>query len=344
VAYSYPIINQLNYYKNEEKTGYIKLKRGQTYLFDAMGEFTQVGRIMSETGAVKDFAISYANNQVSYTLPEIENNIGYELALIAVPKNSDNSVDRNVTTTEQKALNEGENDLTITTKQAEASIKKAEEKSLYSANFRSSIYNTFSEKLDKATGVYSYTWPLSNGIHELGYVFNTKELFDEFEMNDDKGTNLVHLEADLTENNWYKTHIYPYVYENYPTNAALNISWRNAAELGAPPIRAMFINNEGYTSGLSYTIGQPAVGGRAALVYNLPFYIARDYFEIQGKIANSYTNGMYLNISSTLRNIVTTPFMPVRKGPYAFKATYTLPGINKITTTKQLIINNEVGQ
>src|SRR5258708_1731375 len=34
VEYSYPVIGQLNFYKDETNTGYIKLKKGQHYLFN----------------------------------------------------------------------------------------------------------------------------------------------------------------------------------------------------------------------------------------------------------------------------------------------------------------------
>lgn len=344
VAYSYPLINQYNYYKDEAKEGYIKLIRGQAYLFDSNGDYTQIGRVSAENGGTKEFNISYSNNQVNYTLPSLENNKGFEMLLVAVPKNSNTSIDRNVKTEDKAVLSEGENDLTVSTKKLEGTISNAEEKKIYVTNFRTSVYSTFNEKIDKGSDKYSFTWALTNGVHELGYVFNTKEQFDDFEMNDEQPFNLVKLEADLSDNNWFNSFINPFVYQNYPAAPQLTINWRQTDKFGAPPVRAMYLRNENLSKGITYTLGQTAVNGRVALIYNLPLYVAGDYHEIQSKIVNAYVSGISLTISDQLRSIITTPFTPVRKGPYKFKISYVLPGINKVTSTKQLVINNEIGQ
>ena len=344
VAYSYPLINQYNYYKDEAKEGYIKLIRGQAYLFDSTGEYTQTGRILQESGSAKDFSISYSNNQVNYTLPSLENNKGFELALVSVPKNNNTSIDRNVKSEDKSVVTEGENDLTVSTKKLEGTISNAEEKKIYGTNFRTSVYSTFSEKIEKGSNKYSFTWALTNGVHELGYVFNTSEQFDDYEMNDELPLNLIKLEADLSENSWFDSFINPFVYQNYPASPYATITWRQAEKLGVPPIKAMYLRNENLVKGITYSQGQTAVSGKVALIYNLPLYIAGDYYELQSKIVNAYVAGQQLNLSEQMKSIVTTPFTPVRKGPYKFKISYVLPGINKITTTKQLVIKNEIGQ
>lgn len=344
VAYSYPLVNQYNYYKDEAKEGYIKLIRGQDYLFDNTGDYTQVGRILAENGSAKEFGVSYSNNQINYTLPSLENNKGFELALISVPKNSNTNIDRNVKTEEKAVLSEGENDLTVSAKKLEGTISSAEEKRIYGSNFRTSIYSTFSEKVDKGSNKYSFAWALTNGVHEMGYVFNTNEQFDDFEMNDEQPFNLVKLEADLSDNTWFNSFINPFVYQNYPASAILNITWRQVEKLGVPPVKAMYLRNENLAKGITYTQGLSATSGKVALIYNLPLYIAGDYYDLQSKIVNAYASGFELSISDQMRSIVTKPFTPVRKGPYKFKISYVLPGINKVTTTKQLVINNEIGQ
>ncbi|PWS28685.1 hypothetical protein DHW03_02225 [Pedobacter yonginense] len=339
VAYSYPLINQLNYYQNEAKEGYIKLLRGQSYLFDNTGDYQQTGRVIPEEGKTADFEVNYANKQINYALPKLSNNKGYEFGIVAVPKNTDNSVDRNVKSDDQSVVSEGESDLTVSTKKIEGTLSNAEERNIYSMNFRTSIYDTFSEKIDRGTNVYSFTWALSNGVHEMGYVFNTKEQFDDYEMNDEQPNNLIKMEADLTGNSWYDTHIRPLLYDN-----SLDITWRNPEKLGLPPLKAMYLRNENLITGLKYVAGQSATPGKVALIYNLPLYISGDYYQTQSNIVNAYAMGRTLNISEMMRTIVTTPFTPVRKGPYAFKVSYVLPGINKTTTVKQLVINNKIGQ
>jgi hypothetical protein len=345
IAYSYPVVEQLNYYKNETKKGYIKLKRGQSYLFDPASDFRQVGRLLSATGTVKEFDIAYTNNEVQYTLPEISNDLGYELAIIAVPKTSTAAIDRNVKTEETKLVSSGESDLTITTRSSVAALKKEEERQTFLMSFRSSKYNTFSEKIDGGSGKYSYTWPLRNGVHELGYAVNTPELFDDFEINDEGRTPLVRLEADLSENAWYKEYIFPYAYDRYPATADLAIQWRSPVEkLGAPPVRAAYIKHDNAIYGLRYTAPQvTATPGKAAFVYNLSHYMERDYLEVQWKLANAIAGGRYLAVTPKMQSIIQTPFMPVRKGSYVLKASYTLPGTHTVTSVKSITINNEIG-
>lgn len=344
VAYSYPLINQYNYYKDESKEGYIKLNRGQAYLFDNMGEYRQIGRVLPENGSPKEFDISYNDRQINYILPNLENDKGYELALVTVPKNTNNSIDRNVKTEEKALVNEGESDLTVSTKKLDGTITSDEEKKIYGSNFRTSTYSTFSEKIDKGSNKYSFTWALSNGIHELGYVFSTSEQFDDYEMNDEQAFHLVKVEADLTDNSWFNSHINPLLYKDYPFDPKVIITWRQPDKLGVPPIRAMHLRNENLAKGISYTPGQTAVSGRVAFIYNLPSYIAEDYYETQSKLVNAYASATSFELSERMRSLITTPFTPVKKGLYKFNISYVLPGINKVTTTKQLSIKNEIGQ
>lgn len=343
IAYSYPILEQLNYYKNETKVGYIKLKKGQSYLFDEQNNFRQIGRVQDVRGSIKEFEVTYANSQVEFTMPELNNDMGYSLAIVAVPKATSAAIDSNIKTEEKNVASAAGADVTVTTRKAEGTLTSAEERTTFLMKFRSSTYNTFSEKIDKGTGTYSYNWPLRNGVAELGFVLRTKELFDEFEINDRAQQPLVRLEADLSENSWYKTHIYPLVYQNYPATPALTITWRNPVDaLGAPPVRAAYIRNNYNISDLKYSAEQKAaLPGLVAIVYNLPDFIERDYADVQWKVANAYASGNHHNIPKTILPIIETPFKPVTGGTYILKVSYTLPGTNKVTSTKQIIIKNE---
>ncbi|WP_266202843.1 hypothetical protein [Pontibacter kalidii] len=343
IAYSYPVMDQLNYYKNESKAGYIKLKRGQGYLFDAQNDFLQTGRLQAVTGEVKEFAVAYADGQVNFTMPELSNDKGYKLAIIAVPKTASATIESNVKTEEATLVSEKDSDVTVTTRKSVGTLTSAEEKQTFLMNFRSSLYSSFSEKMDKVTNAYSYTKPIRNGVTELGYIFRTQELFDDFEINEEGKETLVRLEADLTGNSWYQAYIYPYVYQNYPVLSNLTINWRSPVDkLGAPPVRAVYINNNRNITGLRYSSNQSgAIGDLAVFVYNLPYYIERDYHELQWKVANTYAGGGAHSIPGTMLPIIQTTFSPVTRGNYVIKASYTLPGTNKVTSTKLIVIKNE---
>jgi hypothetical protein len=340
VAYTYPVQQQLNYYKDETHQGYIILKKGQGYLFDSGSDFKQVARLAaSDDPAPKEFNLQYNSGKITFNMPDgVRNNVAYGLSLVNVPAVSNSAIDRNVST-QQTTVSD---DVSVQTRHAEGTVNNLEEKVIYNFGFHSSRYNTFNAKIDASPVSVVYTWPIRNTVYELGYVINSQELFDEQEVDAQGNSKVLQFEAVLENNEWYQQYIYPYVYEGYPTSPYISITWRDLAGVGAPPVKGVYLRQT--PSGLSFQQDVAAqYTGLSGFVYNLPHYIERDYLDVQSSIANAYARKNLPVLSDKQVHMISTPFTPISKGAYKLNVKYVLPGTGIVTSTKEITIQNTLG-
>ena len=78
IEYMYPVLGQKNFFIEEYGTAYINLKRGQSYLFNAVPNWDKTMLMTSEIGneLEKTFNYNSAKKQVTYTLP---NNMQHDI-------------------------------------------------------------------------------------------------------------------------------------------------------------------------------------------------------------------------------------------------------------------------
>jgi hypothetical protein len=347
VEYSYPVINQYNFYKNEYNQGYIKLKKGQPYLFTAPTGFYQKGRLKSDPADQHLFNIAYNNGTVTYTLPEgLNNNKIYTLDLVNIPATEAQAIDRNVDTVTTKITDSrGVTDVEITTKNAEGTIETLQEKAILTYYFRTSKYSTFSEKIGSMTISSGWRRPIRINVHELGVNISGDELFDMMETHwTDAITPTVQFEAAFSETPWYTNIMGPILYNNYPIVESARIDWRDVSVLGAPPSKAEFIRQypndrmltEADLSGPT-GFGTPNEGG---FVYNVAHFADQDFYNYRSKLATAYTNRPIDN--SQVTQILGSLFPGIKYGDYPVDVKYVLPGINTVTSTKRIVIHNPI--
>jgi len=347
VDYCYPMINQYNFYQDEYKYGYIKLKQGQDYLFNQEG-WKQVGRISNNNGTVMDFNLTYKTdvNEIEYEIPgSFPNNLIHKFEIVNVPLDVSASVDANVSANTANVETGGESTIAVTTQTADGAIANEQENRIITTYFRTSVYNTFKSKITSISISEGWTRYLRAGIHELGVTTRGIELFDEYEM---KWTSdykpLIRFEAQLSETQWFKNKINPTLYSNYPLYNKYRISWRNTDILGVPPFRALYIRQVPYNIKLteddinsnSFT-PTPNVGG---FVYNLVHFFEYDFVDIQTDIANDYTNSSPSD--QRLKDLLNWNFPTIELGYYPINITYVIPGREITTTTYKLNIYNPV--
>ncbi len=343
ISYTYPIRKQLNYYKQETNQAYIWLKQGMPYMFDPGPEYKQVARLTPQGGTPVDFNFTYSSGHISFNMPDgILNDKLYTLQLVNVPVSDNNSVDRNVQAQQTNVSNGDAGDLSVQTRSATGSLTEVVEKVFYQLNFRSSRYNSFSEKIDRLGMSSAYTWPLANSISELGYVIDNTELFDAQEIDNQGNSQVLQFEAKLDDNSWYQQYIYPYVYAGYPVSPAMQIDWRDLTTMGMPPVKAVYLRQQPKALVLD-TTGTGQFAGRSTFVYNLPYYMAWDYQNMQSKVVNALLPPLQLQLSDIQKQIVTTPFRPITTGAYRFNIKYVLPGTNITTSVKTVTIENTPG-
>ncbi len=345
VAYSYPVIGQLNFYKDEYNSGYIKLKKGQPYLFDInTNDWKQKGRFTAlSTNPIEfDFSYSKENREVNFTLPTgLKTSSIYAFELANLPVRAQAKIDRNVSDeTKKLGLGQTEINTEITTKKAEGTIDELQEKAIFTAYYRTSQFTSLKNKLNTADMSSQWRWPIRNGVHEIGKSFKSQEFFDNAELNGVHNQQpLIQIEAVLTKNKYYKKYIYPIVYNGYPLEGRFTIDWRTVEKMGLPPTKAVFIKQYpltqmelGETDIQSGQYITPSLS--AAFIYNLSNYYQRDMSQIQNKVANYYADSGGVN--TRLQLLLTTPFPVIIKGRYEVKVKYVLPGKN-ITSSEQVI-------
>lgn len=341
IVFSYPVTNQLNLYTREHPQGYIQLKTGQPYLFEANTKFEQKARYKGATGQESVGTITYLSGEkrVTFTIPEnLAPSTIYSVELVSVPKQS-YTVDQNV---KEKNITVSD-EVEIKSKEAEGELEIAGEKIVYSTYFRTSRYATFREKISSLPVINTFSvLAVPWRVHKLLTFVSGPEYFDQTELSGTALTQrqpLVQLEADLTNNSYYNKEIYPLVYAGYPIDGTMKINWRDATKLGIPPVRAMYVAQE--PNDLVLTTSDIASGSaqvnasRASYVFDLPYYMEKDFAEIQSQVVNKYIHQDI--IPQQVQKVIFNMYPPVSPGNFTYKLRYMLPGLNKATT--ELSIN-----
>ncbi|ELR73219.1 hypothetical protein C900_05268 [Fulvivirga imtechensis AK7] len=348
VAYSYPVVNQLNFYKDEYNKGYIKLKKGQPYLFQIEDEWTQKGRFTATSGTKSFFNFTYSsgNKEVNFSIPgNLKNDQIYAFELVNLPAKAAGAIDRNISDVANNLETGDEDiDMEVTTKEAEGTIEELQEKAVFSAYMKTSMYSTFAAKVNAQSVYGTYKGLLiPYGIHYLKSYITTSEYFDRPEVlgtDFTDGEPLISLEADLAANTYYKDYIHPLIYDGYPINGDIKITYRNVSELGLVPVKATYIKQEQNDRELTTTdISLGSLGdysNNLSFRYNLPYYMAYDFFEIQNKVVQRYINDQ--TFSPRIEKIIWGQFPSIPSGTYDIYMKYRLPGKSDYKSTKKFVL------
>jgi hypothetical protein len=337
VEYSYPVLGQMNFYRDESADGYIKLKKGQPYLFETQADWKQVGRFTDKNGGKAEYSFSYANAVVSFKIPtsNLKTESLYAFELVNVPAKTTGAVDRNVSQVSNKTGN-ADNETEVVKNKAEGSITDLQEKSIFTGYFRTSKYTTFSNKIDALSFGKPASWQVANGIDELQVLISGPELFDQYETKALMGVdNHIVFEATLDNNAWYQNKIKPIVYDGYPILGTIVVKNRTAETLGLPPAKAIWLNR---TSDLNINQSSPEIPAAETsiiLEYNLPVEMVKDFIDFRQQAAN-----MSITTSSDrINTLLVSPFTNIYAGSYVVKLKYNIPGLNKKTTEKAITLN-----
>jgi hypothetical protein len=346
ISYNYPVKQQYNFYKKEYGKGYIKLIRGQSYLFHA-----------SDNGQVNQFAAAFAAKdlsdsiltstsydsvaqQVNFDIPStLKNEVIYDLTLIKFTQASGNNVQQTATTTQADA----NNDVTVTTNNISDTQLRGGQQSLYQSVFRTSKYNSFSDKIN------SFQAPVDLFNIAAGNVFvlmkrnDVTETFDQFELygNNNVFTPLVQAEASNTAP-WLSNFINPVLYDKY-NGSGLSVTWRNPNDLGMGPVKGIRLTND--LAPDMYYLQQKDIDngfaqtrpGRVYIGYYLSYYVFQDYHELRNEVANMYLKTSVMPEGA--KRIFEWPgYVDLVPGNYPLSLKYVLPGTGKITSTVPLSI------
>jgi hypothetical protein len=303
------------------------LKKGQPDLFVAKQGLAQLGRfVMADGSNVTEFSFSYSNaeKKLAFAIPQLQANKQMQLQIINKPIQQVNTaVDQNVSSVEREVSEPDDLETTVTTKDIEGKLDLGEVKVIYNLALRTSLYSSFTEKLNNVSVLGAYN---ANGgpltLQRLYASLPLSELFDELEINGSASCKpLVNIEAQLSGSTWYNNRIYPLIYEGYPLMGTFTFKTRSVDELGIPPVKSIFFEE---------TIALSQVTARK-IAYALFEAAYSDLRDLKSQIAD-YAAQVGYYPSDRLRQIVVGYMPSYDPGDYPVRFRYTIPGINLQTS------------
>ena len=342
IKYAYPVPSANNFYPEQHKNAYIKLKRGQDYLFTGDNAAWSIKGEVYENGARKwqsTLAYDSTGNKISFPYDNLLLQKNYKINLIAYAPGVDptivstnNGQNFNVNTSTSDVNNNTstttENTSTVTNAQASAGNKSNVNKSLLEYPFTTSIHPTFVSKLTSLNRTGNAFEIIYADTHALHYLTNSYEVFNEAELYGGQYTDgkpLISVEAVL-DDAYYTQTIYPLIYQNYPLDGTISLTNRTPSILGLPPVRS--INIPGYYQlELQNNANSSFVNQRLPFRYNMPLAYKTDYSDLHYQVVNQFmatpVNWVKYN---QYRTFIDSTFPVIPLGNYKIKITYLLNG------------------
>jgi hypothetical protein len=347
ISHSYPVNKQANFYKQEYPKAYVIFKSDLTPFFASAEGWVKKAKWTTSDGAViyTDLNYSAGSKTVESPVPNLLASKIYRYDLVNVPIEEGYDVNSNVVESTETKFAENENTAEITTREAEGAITNSEEISFYKADFRTSKFNKFLDKINTKELPVRFTYNVSPAVDLPGATIYGDEMFDVFEIyGKGKVEALVQRKAVLESANWYQANFHSLLYANYPFHSEATITNRNASELGIPPIKNIEFWQEYDKYSLSdadIESGQFNVrNSMTHFVYSLPITWAKDYVHVRNKLANLVAKGLKRTdqVNAILGRY---PWPQVSAGNYPIKLQYVLPGKNIITSSQVVNLKNK---
>lgn len=339
VLYAYPVIEQNNYYRKEANKGYIKLKRGQDYLFDDSNWKTSVIFDTNGKETITDFSYDTNSNEVNFTVPSLQKTTDYTLKIIAKNEKENTNTPDFIENNKEESNGKDASLATATiVKKAAQTISKEGNIERINYTFRTSRHNTFAEKI-KSLHFTPNKGYISTGLYFLQNKMKAKEYFDIPELVGSKYTDGKPLiEVTALMNDKFSEKFKNLFYDKYPVDGILINREGNNATVGIPPSNALPI----ITSYLTYLDKEKWNMRLKELFpyrYDLFRHYSNDWYQMVAKAANKYIHTDFANMPKEIQNIISSQFGVIPKGKYSVKLEYIMPGNKKGTTA---VLNYEM--
>lgn len=287
ISYTYPVVGQRNLYKDEGSRSYVRLKRGQSYLFSTT--WKQEIHITPDGGAPAVLAFTYdqGNQQLNYTLPPLVAQSGYTLDLVSIPPASNTTT--TATASYQQTQTGDSSSFSVKNAQAANVSQTAVTKSLLSYTFHTSQYGTLAAKVNAWQLASPNIARICSDVISLQPLVRTYEVFDLPEMTGSDytaGAALIQPSA-FTDDDYFKLDIFPRNYQNYPLAGDIMISTRDTTLAGLPPLRALTLSDV-YLAELQSNIYNGAASTSLPFIYNLPLVYKEDFLDLQNQVVNRF--------------------------------------------------------
>jgi hypothetical protein len=319
IEYTYPVVDQYNFFAQEHNKGFVRLQRGQSYLFE--NDMIYTANFLSEDGGLTTIPLTYnaADKQLNYNIPaSLTRNKVHNLILAAKVKDA---ADKSKTgSTAYKQTGDADNSVSVRERSSDELIRDDIGKELLAFAFRTSTYPTFEKRIKGINKKSDYFNRISSSLIGLGYSVSNMEAFDIAELQGTKYSGylpLVKAEATL-EDVYYKEDIYPYLYKDYP-KYGIGITRRETNEtgLGIPPKYAVEVSPE-YIYAVNNN-NKDYMGNVFPYEYNLQIYYSRDFYDMRDGQASYFVN------TGNMPILLDYNILFIRGGNYRTKLSYILP-------------------
>ncbi|WP_299256259.1 hypothetical protein [uncultured Aquimarina sp.] len=328
VQYSYPVVDQKLFYRNEHPTGYLKLKKGQDYLFENSQWQTSVKYLDIIANDSEETSIQYnnASNELSYAIPRVNKKTEYTIKMVSKPvavQSTGESVAENNDVV--NIDNNSESTFTIKNNRAENQVREDAEVERLTYNFSSSSYNTFRNKMQSIKVDKNF---IGKVYVDAIYLGSTIEQHDEgFDLIELEGNNysenkpLIVASATL-EDEYFKQDIAPLLYNNYPIAGKYDFN-RDTNVLGVAPSKAISVRTN-YLASISNDTDEDWRLKSFPFKYMLPKVYRDDFETVMINISNDYHNN--IDVEAKALQFLDNRFGFIREGKYKTRFSYILPG------------------
>ncbi|KAA6338452.1 hypothetical protein EZS27_013541 [termite gut metagenome] len=287
ITYAYPVVDQKYYLKDENRKGYIQLERGQSYLFSTGLKNQIVYEDNMGNRQYIDFKYNESQKRIDYTVPEIRNSASYSMSIVSLIQGSKGAAPAGKTSLTVVAGDDNDN-ISIENRQASAETRTDIGAVLLNYDFASSRYSTFRQKIENLEKTYATAVIISSDVLMFGYEMHDMEPFDLADLIGTEWTEnkpLVNVVATL-EDDYYRQHIYPLIYQDYPVGGSIKVKRESAGTIGVPPVRALPLRTE-YLNRIEQGEYSGIVTQRFPYYYNLPAVYEEDFFDLQHQVISS---------------------------------------------------------
>jgi len=329
IEYAYPVVGQKLFYRNEHPTGYVKLKKGQDYLFENSQWETSVKYVNVVANTSKETQLQYntASNQLSYNIPKVEKKTEYTIKMVSAPKTNVNS-SQGFSNNEYSVSNYNSEGTAINVRKnkAQAVVREDSDIERLTYNFSSSTYNTFRNKMQSMNIDKNFVGKVYvDAVYLSSTISVHEEGFDVLELEGTKysGNTPLILANSTLEDAYFEEDIAPLLYNNYPIAGKYSFS-RDTNVLGIAPSKAISVRTN-YLASLKNNTDTEWRLRSFPYKYMLPKAYRDDYEDIMVRISNDYHNGVLSEGDSALQ-FLDNRFGFMREGTYKTRLSYVLPG------------------
>ncbi|MCL2027237.1 MAG: hypothetical protein FWG79_02000 [Bacteroidales bacterium] len=324
ILYTYPVIDQQNFYVQESSEGYIQLKRNFEYLFD-VDNYDYVVNFEASDGVVfsSDVVYNIPKIRVEWEMPNLNAQTNYTVRIIGNPREtSENFTNVSENYTSQD-FGDDDNSAEIRNTEISETAVNPQTVEIFSYEFRTSSYPTFAAAVNSITLQKATLQNLLVALNSEQYLSTGEPIylsancnqptnFDDIELFGSTYTQeipLVNVRANLnSENIYFSNHINPLIYQSYNYNGLVTLP--RTTEQSLLPTWAMT------------PLKLSANSQMFPWTYDLPAVYRRDLQQVQVQLADQHAQGKYVaNYDSIISQTLPIPGF----GAYQFSLQYRLP-------------------